>query len=268
MLTFDKFKDIKSRMTEGLKGDQHKLDHDKDGKIEGEDLAKLRKMKKEETEQLDELSKETLGSYKHKAETSIPKDDRDYANRSKGIAKAEKKMKKEETSPFDEFTLEELQQFMQTEDYEQLDELSKSTLGSYVKKASDNAAMHAADYGKYGKEQKSLYGGKSPSYAKAVKRLHGVSKATDRLTKEAHTPHTAYSNKAVNNKNGEDMEPRPPIEKEFKAKHTISTYGRRDADNQDGGDKAPKATPPGTVTSAGDKSVVKPLKSFKSFSAE
>ena len=52
MLTLEKFKQIKSRMTnEGLKGDQHQLDHDKDGKIEGEDFAKLRakKMKKEET---------------------------------------------------------------------------------------------------------------------------------------------------------------------------------------------------------------------------
>jgi hypothetical protein len=98
MLSLEKFKEIKSRMTnEGLKGDQHELDHDKDGKIERSDFAKLRakKMKKEEAEQIDELSKETLGSYKHKAELSIPKDDRAYANRSKGIDKAEKKMKKE-----------------------------------------------------------------------------------------------------------------------------------------------------------------------------
>ena len=34
---------------EELKGNQHKLDVDKDGKIEGEDLAKLRNMKKEES---------------------------------------------------------------------------------------------------------------------------------------------------------------------------------------------------------------------------
>ena len=47
--------------------------------------------------QIDELSKETLGSYKHKAELSIPKDDREYKNRSKGIDYAEKKLKKEET---------------------------------------------------------------------------------------------------------------------------------------------------------------------------
>jgi len=39
----------------------------------------------------------------------------------------------------EDFTPEELEEFMQTEEYEQLDELSKSTLGSYVKKASKDA---------------------------------------------------------------------------------------------------------------------------------
>ena len=44
-------------MSEQLKGQQHKLDVDKDGKIEGEDLAKLRaakQVKKEEVEQVNE----------------------------------------------------------------------------------------------------------------------------------------------------------------------------------------------------------------------
>jgi DNA-binding transcriptional regulator YhcF (GntR family) len=38
----------------GLKGDQHELDVDKDGKIEGEDLKKLRGDKKETSEEMDE----------------------------------------------------------------------------------------------------------------------------------------------------------------------------------------------------------------------
>jgi len=48
---------MKSFLTfaEALKGKQHKIDVDKDGKIEGEDLAKLRAMKKEEVEQIDEV---------------------------------------------------------------------------------------------------------------------------------------------------------------------------------------------------------------------
>lgn len=46
---------------EALKGDQKKLDVDKDKKIEGEDLAKLRasKVKQEEVEQIDEVEKAT-----------------------------------------------------------------------------------------------------------------------------------------------------------------------------------------------------------------
>ena len=60
---------MKSFLTfaEELKGKQHKIDADKDGKIEAEDLAKLRAMKKEETEQIDELKKSTLASYAKKA---------------------------------------------------------------------------------------------------------------------------------------------------------------------------------------------------------
>jgi hypothetical protein len=51
---------MKSFLTfaEELKGKQHKIDADKDGKIEAEDLAKLRAMKKEETEQIDEKSEQ------------------------------------------------------------------------------------------------------------------------------------------------------------------------------------------------------------------
>lgn len=57
---------MKSFLTfaEALKGKQHKLDADKDGKIEGEDLAKLRAMKKEEVETVEEkmdLAKASMG---------------------------------------------------------------------------------------------------------------------------------------------------------------------------------------------------------------
>lgn len=41
-----------AKLKEALKGKQHKLDVDKDGKIEGEDLAKLRAMKKEESDEV------------------------------------------------------------------------------------------------------------------------------------------------------------------------------------------------------------------------
>ena len=48
---------------------------------------------KEEVEQIDELSKDALRSYKYKAQMSEPEDMRQYKNRSKGIERADKKLK-------------------------------------------------------------------------------------------------------------------------------------------------------------------------------
>ena len=55
-------KDVK----EELKGNQVKLDKNHNGKLDSQDF-KLLRMKKEEVEELDELSKSTLGSYAKKA---------------------------------------------------------------------------------------------------------------------------------------------------------------------------------------------------------
>jgi hypothetical protein len=108
-------------------------------------------------------------------------------------------------------SLDAIVEFTMEEEYQSLDELSKKTLGSYIKKASSNAAslatnamhlknianMHsaasrdaehrgsqlaavqhdskAADYHGYSKD----------ATDKQIKRLVGVRKATDRLTKES-----------------------------------------------------------------------------------
>ena len=61
------------------------------------------------------------------------------------------------------------------EETENLDEISKKTLGSYVTKASYDAAKHAARYGS---------GSKPGSFVKAHQRLAGIKKASDKLTKE------------------------------------------------------------------------------------
>jgi hypothetical protein len=68
---------------------------------------------------------------------------------------------------------------MNKEEVEQVDEISKKTLGSYVKKASDDMANNAY-----------ALGAKDPlkpkgSWNKAIKRGKGIAKATDKLTKEA-----------------------------------------------------------------------------------
>lgn len=93
----------------------------------------VKKMTKEEFEQLDEVSKNTLKSYMHKAGISFinahdpqkygkagegvsaQSDTKTISKRTKGISRALAKLTKEE--------------------FEQLDEISKGTLGSYIKKA-------------------------------------------------------------------------------------------------------------------------------------
>ena len=59
------------------------------------DYSKLFEAVAESTEQLDEISKDTIRSYKNKAEMSVSEDDREYKNRSAGIERAEKRLKNE-----------------------------------------------------------------------------------------------------------------------------------------------------------------------------
>jgi hypothetical protein len=60
---------MQGEMSEELKGNQHKIDANKNGKVDAHDFHLLRKKKKvaEEAEELDELSKKTMGSYVKKA---------------------------------------------------------------------------------------------------------------------------------------------------------------------------------------------------------
>ena len=93
----------------------------------------------------------------------------------------------------EDFTPEELEEFMQTEEYEQLDELSKSTLGNYVKKAAVNSAITrkiASDFEHMGDKarkasSKSISKDLENQYKqKSWKRQDNINKAVDRLTKE------------------------------------------------------------------------------------
>ncbi len=93
-----------------------------------------------------------------------------------------------------------------SEEVEELDELSKKTLGSYIKKASDSAASKGMEYGvkKAQSDEMDRMMNRHMSYSdkdkvrsimkttssdvdapreKAAKRLRGIDKATDRLTK-------------------------------------------------------------------------------------
>jgi hypothetical protein len=119
------------------------------------------------SEEISELSKKTLRSYiknaksdiraKNKIVKSVEKLGPDRAtaydfhnmqnaeykvlDRKDGVSKATHRLTKEsEDFDLSEFTLEEIQEFMESEDFSTLDELSKKTLASYVKKSSSNAA--------------------------------------------------------------------------------------------------------------------------------
>lgn len=68
------------------------------------------------------------------------------------------------------------------EEVEQIDELKKSTLGSYIKKASKDTAVHGFAIGDSIANKKWATGAKAGDMA--AKRISGIAKATDKLTKE------------------------------------------------------------------------------------
>lgn len=152
---------------------------------------------KEDVEQIDELSGSTLGSYKTKSKSGLNfaqqhKDQKTIDKRKKGLSIANKKFLNSGWSP----------PKTKSEEVEPLDELSKATLGSYVKKASHDVATKSAATGRYGDrarnaEDKSKAGdhsgwqqGRKDSetadkfFKKSWKRREGMAKAVDKLAKE------------------------------------------------------------------------------------
>lgn len=126
----------------------------------------------EEVEQIDELSKDTLTSYAIKAhrkgdmaarmsKSGADKDMANYANkRFQGVQTAIKKLGEEE----------------------QIDELSKKTLGSYVKKSAGNLAGNAA---LSAAQASSSMRKSSPEVKRNIgNRMKGIARATDKLTNE------------------------------------------------------------------------------------
>lgn len=74
---------------------------------------------------------------------------------------------------------------MKKEDVEQVDELSKGTLGSYVNKAAGSAATHTGAAAAYGSSSKNPNAAKMAQHqAIATKRTTGIQKAVNKLTKE------------------------------------------------------------------------------------
>jgi hypothetical protein len=239
-----KFKDETGNEIEAHHDDGHiKLRFTKPGVSNKTTTVKREKLFSEEVEQIDEISKQTLGSYVKKVAALPP--EKVKASREKGIETASKKLHKENVEQVEEgkwdypkyytrtievddmggtnaatnrkrrkdfrkkiiakrhkelmtgklkkeeveFSEEELNRIADIANSfseENLEEISKKTLGSYAKKAAVSAsglaftggAAHATpdEINSYNKFNKSLH--------KMGNRLRGINKAVDRLTRE------------------------------------------------------------------------------------
>ena len=83
----------------------------------------------------------------------------------------------------DKYSLEEIQEFMESEDYDNLNELSKATLGSYIKKASRNSTDNAVRA--TGKITNKEYTDGGRMAKKSYSRQKGVDRAVGKLTSES-----------------------------------------------------------------------------------
>jgi hypothetical protein len=160
----------------------------------------------EECEILAELDKKTLGNYVNKAHDQLMKHtgtvnmkygrgDKDataYALDKDALRKTANRTQGMKTA-LNKLTKEEVEEFMQTEAYEQLDELDKDTLKSYIGKASQNAriqGMMQMDYKHKG--EKARNPGTKKAYdkmsddarSKGWKRQDGIKTAANKLAKE------------------------------------------------------------------------------------
>jgi len=158
---------------EALKGNQHLIDKNKNNKVDPEDFKILRgeKKVKEEAEQIDELSINTLTRVKGAATSAASDASREgdegkatkrYDLAGKASNKIETKNRAAGLKPSGQHAFEEV---------EQIDELSKSTLGSYLDKKK-------SEYMK----------GKTQSGSKEnAKDIQNMGKAHDKMKKEEYT---------------------------------------------------------------------------------
>ena len=147
------------------------------------------RLAKEEVEQVDELSKGTLGSYVKKASGRVADKSRhagDIENR-RDISPAAKEVLAKQNRKIDNSLkgISRATDRLTKEDVEQVDELSKGTLGSYVNKAAGSAATHTGAAAAYGSSSKNPNAAKMAQHqAIATKRTAGIQKAVGKLTKE------------------------------------------------------------------------------------
>lgn len=150
------------------------------------------KLNKEEVEQIDELKKSTLASYVKKASHDVAAkgaatrqfaNDSETARKGEDYPEARKKMQMADKTFAKSWKRREgmakAVDRLAKEEVEQIDELSKTTLGSYVKKAAFDLGQKGISAGQTDDKSKWL-----PITKKMNKRTDSIVRATDKLTKE------------------------------------------------------------------------------------
>lgn len=134
-------------------------------------MAKEKKPVKEDSEQIDELSTKTLEKYRNVARNNAydadeVDDESRFRKRAKGITQANKAIRKNFVKGVNE--------------EEQIDELSKGTMGRYVNKAADRMSTQGVTAGlKIAADEKS-----KKNFDNIAKRQKGIATAVKKLTKE------------------------------------------------------------------------------------
>lgn len=205
MLSFDDFlKEQKACKKEELHPNQKKLDKNNNGKLDSDDFVKLRAGKKEVDEKyVSDAQRKAVWASKNekgvKEETELDEATspmqklRDAHDRHMEKALAANKAGDDEATKVHQSYMQKITAKMnklkQNEEIdltemENLCEISKATLGSYVKKAAYNAQIHAMA----SKDIENKEGGYTPDSLrhdfKRSNRRHGIYKAVNRLTKE------------------------------------------------------------------------------------
>lgn len=218
MLNFNDFlKEGKcgSMKKEELKGNQHKLDKNKNGKLDADDFKKLRGENKdcdyEEEGFVSHAQRKAVWASKNEkgVKEEVKKKDLPFDPDPKPTKKvtpgkygqgysqakhlAQKGLKSLTKEDLDQFSAEDIEEFMMSEDYDQLDEISKATLASYIPKAARSARIHgqiSTEYKKASERKKkpglvNALNSLSTKYKqKAWDREANIKKAVGKLAKE------------------------------------------------------------------------------------
>lgn len=118
---------------EELKGNQHKIDMNKNNKIDAHDFKLLRSKGASQKDEEIDPNKVTTDTLRGR---TAGKSANPFLSQKTFMDVPDNVKEEVEQIDLSEFTVEDISQFMQTEEYEKLDELSKEKLGWYLKKAS------------------------------------------------------------------------------------------------------------------------------------